>query len=135
MKTTRTIAVIMPNRQDIGINTPWRNFRVSIDRVEALTGLVAAETHLMFVTASSALGHVRAVNVLRLGRASLPFLFILPPLLADASTRMTIVIWELAFRAGVNIVMYALTGNYKADQVHVPALLERLRGEGRGLLR
>jgi hypothetical protein len=23
-------------------------------------------------------------------------------------------------------VMYALTGNYKADQVHVPALLERL---------
>jgi Domain of unknown function (DUF4159)/Aerotolerance regulator N-terminal len=33
---------------------------------------------------------------------------------------------ELAFRAGINIVMYALTGNYKADQVHVPALLERL---------
>jgi O-antigen/teichoic acid export membrane protein len=44
-----------------------------------------------------AVGHVRAVNVLRLGRASLPFLFILPPLLADASTRTTIVIWELAF--------------------------------------
>ena len=33
---------------------------------------------------------------------------------------------EIAFRAGVNLVMYALTGNYKADQVHVPALLERL---------
>jgi len=33
---------------------------------------------------------------------------------------------EFAFRAGANIVMYALTGNYKADQVHVPALLERL---------
>jgi hypothetical protein len=33
---------------------------------------------------------------------------------------------EMAFRAGVNVVMYALTGNYKADQVHVPALLERL---------
>lgn len=33
---------------------------------------------------------------------------------------------EFAFRGGVNIVMYALTGNYKADQVHVPALLERL---------
>jgi hypothetical protein len=33
---------------------------------------------------------------------------------------------EMAFRGGVNIVMYALTGNYKADQVHVPALLERL---------
>ena len=37
-KTARTIAVIMPNRQDIGINTPWRNFRVSIRAVEALTG-------------------------------------------------------------------------------------------------
>lgn len=33
---------------------------------------------------------------------------------------------EMALRAGVNLVMYALTGNYKADQVHVPALLERL---------
>lgn len=33
---------------------------------------------------------------------------------------------EYAYRAGVNIVMYVLTGNYKADQVHVPALLERL---------
>ena len=33
---------------------------------------------------------------------------------------------EMAFRTGVNIVMHALTGNYKADQVHVPALLERL---------
>lgn len=33
---------------------------------------------------------------------------------------------ELAYRAGVNMVMYALTGNYKADQVHLPAILERL---------
>jgi Domain of unknown function (DUF4159)/Aerotolerance regulator N-terminal len=33
---------------------------------------------------------------------------------------------EFAFRTGINIVMYALTGNYKSDQVHVPALLERL---------
>ncbi len=33
---------------------------------------------------------------------------------------------EMAFRAGVNIVMHALTGNYKSDQVHVPAMLERL---------
>jgi hypothetical protein len=33
---------------------------------------------------------------------------------------------EFAYRAGVNIVMYTLTGNYKADQVHVPALIERL---------
>lgn len=33
---------------------------------------------------------------------------------------------EMALRGGINLVMYALTGNYKADQVHVPALLERL---------
>jgi hypothetical protein len=33
---------------------------------------------------------------------------------------------DFAFRAGVNIVMYTLTGNYKADQVHAPALIERL---------
>ncbi|MDB5515092.1 MAG: LytTR family transcriptional regulator [Tardiphaga sp.] len=33
---------------------------------------------------------------------------------------------EFASRAGVNIVMYTLTGNYKADQVHAPALIERL---------
>ncbi len=33
---------------------------------------------------------------------------------------------EEAIRAGINIVLYALTGNYKADQVHVPAILERL---------
>jgi Domain of unknown function (DUF4159)/Aerotolerance regulator N-terminal len=33
---------------------------------------------------------------------------------------------EMAFRVGVNIVMYSLTGNYKTDQVHIPALLERL---------
>ncbi len=33
---------------------------------------------------------------------------------------------EMSLRAGINIVMHALTGNYKADQVHVPALLERL---------
>ncbi|SOC18114.1 DUF4159 domain-containing protein [Rhodobacter maris] len=33
---------------------------------------------------------------------------------------------EIAWRFGVNLVMYVLTGNYKSDQVHVPALLERL---------
>jgi hypothetical protein len=32
----------------------------------------------------------------------------------------------LAYRFGVNLVIYALTGNYKGDQVHVPAILERL---------
>jgi hypothetical protein len=33
---------------------------------------------------------------------------------------------EMAFRFGVNVVMYALTGNYKTDNVHAQALLERL---------
>ncbi|TRW95691.1 DUF4159 domain-containing protein [Paracoccus sp. M683] len=36
---------------------------------------------------------------------------------------------EMAFRFGINLIMYVLTGNYKSDQVHVPALLERLRSE------
>ncbi len=34
---------------------------------------------------------------------------------------------ETAIRFGVNLVMYALTGNYKADQVHVDAILDRIR--------
>ena len=36
---------------------------------------------------------------------------------------------EMARRFGVNLIMYVLTGNYKSDQVHVPALLDRLREE------
>ena len=46
-----------------------------------------------------------------------PLLPLVPP---DETQR------EMAYRTGVNIMMYMLTGNYKADQVHVPALLERL---------
>lgn len=38
---------------------------------------------------------------------------------------------EMAYRFGVNLAMYALTGNYKTDQVHVPAILERLGQGGR----
>jgi len=33
---------------------------------------------------------------------------------------------EVAYRFGINLIMHVLTGNYKSDQVHVPALLERL---------
>ena len=33
---------------------------------------------------------------------------------------------ELSLRFGINLVMYALTGNYKTDQVHVNTILERL---------
>lgn len=33
---------------------------------------------------------------------------------------------EQAYRFGINLVMHVLTGNYKADQVHLPAIMERL---------
>lgn len=33
---------------------------------------------------------------------------------------------EMSLRFSVNLVMYALTGNYKADQVHIPHILKRL---------
>lgn len=33
---------------------------------------------------------------------------------------------EISYRFGVNLLMHVLTGNYKSDQVHVPALLDRL---------
>jgi hypothetical protein len=33
---------------------------------------------------------------------------------------------EMAYRFGINLVMYILTGNYKDDQVHIPDLLARL---------
>jgi hypothetical protein len=33
---------------------------------------------------------------------------------------------EMAYRFGINLVMYILTGNYKEDQVHIPDLLDRL---------
>jgi len=45
---------------------------------------------------------------------------LLPTVPPDPSQR------EISYRVGVNIMMYVLTGNYKADQVHIPALLERL---------
>ena len=34
---------------------------------------------------------------------------------------------ELAYRVGINIVMYSLTGNYKNDQVHSKSILNRLK--------
>ena len=38
---------------------------------------------------------------------------------------------EMSLRFGVNMVMVALTGNYKSDQVHVQTLLERLGEQSR----
>lgn len=32
---------------------------------------------------------------------------------------------EMSFRLGINLVMYAMTGNYKKDQVHLPFILKR----------
>lgn len=37
-KSTRVIAIVVPNQQPLNINTPWRQFRKSVDQVEALTG-------------------------------------------------------------------------------------------------
>ena len=37
-KGTRTIAIVVPNFPPLDINAPWRNFRTSVDSVEALTG-------------------------------------------------------------------------------------------------
>jgi len=34
---------------------------------------------------------------------------------------------EMSFRVGVNLVMHALTGNYKDDQVHIQDIMQRLR--------
>jgi hypothetical protein len=33
----------------------------------------------------------------------------------------------MSFRLGINVVMYALTGTYKKDQVHIPFILQRRR--------
>ena len=43
-----------------------------------------------------------------------------------ASRGLSIRQQELSYRFGINLVMYALTGNYKSDQVHLPHILERL---------
>ncbi len=42
---------------------------------------------------------------------------------SDSRTRQ----YEMALRCGLNLVMHALTGNYKLDQVHMPAILERMQ--------
>ena len=36
---------------------------------------------------------------------------------------------EMSIRFGINLVIYAMTGNYKTDVVHAPALLQRLGTE------
>ena len=51
------------------------------------------------------------------GQPHLPGRARLSPASASARSR---------YRFGVNLIMHVLTGNYKSDQVHVPALLDRL---------
>lgn len=60
--------------------------------------------------------YAAAWAVLRDGRPMLPLG------LGEAGERQR----EMAVRFGINLIMYVLTGNYKSDQVHVPALLDRL---------
>ena len=57
-----------------------------------------------------ALGNVRAVNVLRVGRSFLAVIFIAPPIILGASTRMTIVIWEISF------VLLAFTAYFRLQR-------------------
>lgn len=37
-KSTRAFGIIVPNQPPVDINAPWRNFRVTVDKVEVLTG-------------------------------------------------------------------------------------------------
>lgn len=37
-KGTRAFGIIVPNQPPLNINTPWRNFRVTVNAVENLTG-------------------------------------------------------------------------------------------------
>lgn len=37
-KATRVVGIVVPNQLPLDINAPWRNFRVTVDAVEKLTG-------------------------------------------------------------------------------------------------
>lgn len=37
-KTTRTVAILVPNFAPLNINAPWRDFRKTVDQIEAVTG-------------------------------------------------------------------------------------------------
>lgn len=45
---------------------------------------------------------------------------------ADQGSMMNPERQDVAIRVGINLIMYALTGNYKADQIHIQAILERV---------
>jgi O-antigen/teichoic acid export membrane protein len=54
------------------------------------------------------LGHVRAVNLIRVGRAVMPLIFITPPLLAGASAQTAIAIWTLSMVALPALILIPL---------------------------
>jgi O-antigen/teichoic acid export membrane protein len=54
------------------------------------------------------IGHVRAVNLVRLARSVLPLVFIAPPLFAGASPKQAIAIWTLSFVAMPVIIYFPL---------------------------
>ena len=47
-------------------------------------------------------------------------------LLIDDDRKHSELLQEYFKRFGIKLVMHIMTGNYKSDQVHVPALLDRL---------
>jgi O-antigen/teichoic acid export membrane protein len=58
----------------------------------------------------TAIGHVRAVNLIRVGRAVVPLIFIAVPLLAGATPRTAIIAWTAAFVVLPAIIYVPLRG-------------------------
>jgi O-antigen/teichoic acid export membrane protein len=76
-----------------------------------LVAVPAAVTPFMLISRYeeglyTAVGYVRAVNLMRIGRAVLPVVFIAPPLLAGASARTAITIWTLWWVALALVVFF-----------------------------
>ena len=121
MRGPRTLADLAPHLVGAAVVTVsllWTIIRVLSDNSNVAQLRRPAVTLLALLMVQLGLGFSTYLTVVEWGRdAPQP---LLP--MVDGQPRQR----ELAFRAGVNIVMYTLTGNYKADQVHVPALLERL---------
>ncbi len=89
----------------------WVEASQSNDPTEGRPARAGDGVSSILITSNDMAGAWAVDNTLR------PMLPTVPP---DPAQR------NYAFRSGVNLMMYALTGNYKADQVHLPALLERL---------
>ncbi|MEM8650026.1 MAG: DUF4159 domain-containing protein [Pseudomonadota bacterium] len=89
----------------------WVEATQSNDPTEGRPARAGDGVSSILITSNDMAGAWAVDNTLR------PMLPTVPP---DPAQR------NYAFRSGVNLMMYALTGNYKADQVHLPALLERL---------